>query len=222
MTTGMAPGYLREMAASGYRLDAVGPFHRVMVPWLAGWLGVPRDGVVIDLGAGQGHCLLPLHEAGWRNLVAVDVDDVNFAAFRATLGCRTVRADLAHEPLPLGDRTADAVVCFHVIEHLDDPTVLVREVRRILRPGAPLALVTPDWRKAHRTFFDDPTHRHPFTKASIARLLRMHGFAPRVWSWNSRFGLGRLQAYRLWPRLGMIGTELLAIARPTQPGRVRT
>jgi SAM-dependent methyltransferase len=39
------------------------------------------------------------------------------------------------ERLDLPEASADVVVCFSVLEHVDDPEQAVRELRRILRPG---------------------------------------------------------------------------------------
>lgn len=211
---GAAGSYLAEMAAGGYDADAVGPFHLHMVPWLLARAGVRRDATVVDIGAGQGHGLIPLRRAGWTDLVAVDREELNFARFRDELGARALCCDVATEPLPLDSASVDAILSLHLIEHLHDPALLLGECARVLRPDGCLFLVTPDWRKQLREFYRDPTHVRPYDKVSIARLLRAHGFDVDVHSWKSAFGLGRLQAYRWLPRLGMIGSDLLAVARP--------
>lgn len=203
--------YLREMAEQGYNPERIGPFHQHMVPWLLASAGIGKDEPVVDIGAGQGHCLIPLHERGWRRLTAVDVDDYNFAMFRERYGFETLRCDIGREPLALADGGVAAVLGFHLIEHLPAPDNLLREACRVLRPGGKLFLVTPDWRKQYKTFWRDPTHLRPFDKEAMARLYRMHRLTPEVHSWNPAYGMGRLQAYRWFPRLGMIGQELLAI-----------
>ncbi|MHA1569000.1 MAG: class I SAM-dependent methyltransferase [Alphaproteobacteria bacterium] len=205
--------YLKEMAESGYAPHSVGPFHRHMIPWLLRHHGVDSSETVVDIGAGQGHALIPLREEGWRDLVAVDRDDWNFELFRAQYDIRTLRCDIASEKLALKDASAGAVVCMHVIEHLATPDMLLSEAWRVLKPGKHLFLVTPDWNKSVRTFWDDPTHRHPYSRRALARVLRMHGFDATVHGWNACYGMGRLQAYRLWPRLGMIGVQMLAVGR---------
>lgn len=202
--------YLREMADSGYNPETIGPFHEFMIPWLMAENGVSKDDVVVDTGAGQGHCLLPLRRSGWKRLIAVDIDDYNFAFF-GSRGISTVRCDMGSEPLGLADSVANAVICFHLIEHLTSPDNLLTECRRVLKDGGVLFLVTPDWRKQYKTFWRDPTHLRPYDKESLARLLRMYKFEPTVFSWNARFGLGRLRAYRWFPRLGMIGEDMLVI-----------
>jgi SAM-dependent methyltransferase len=203
--------YLGEMAEQGYSMDAIDDFHRFMLPWLLGSHGVDRAETVLDIGAGHGHCLVPLHDGGWSKLVALDVDSRNFAAFADKLGIESLLCDISRERIALADGSVGAVLCFNLIEHLPAPGNLLAECCRVLRPGGLLFLVTPDWRKQYRTFWRDPTHLRPFDKEAIARLFRMHGLQPRIHSWGSRFGLGRLRAYRASPALGMIGADLLAI-----------
>jgi 2-polyprenyl-3-methyl-5-hydroxy-6-metoxy-1,4-benzoquinol methylase len=205
--------YLKEMAEQGYHPRSVGPFHRHMIPWLMRVNGIGHDAVVMDIGAGQGHGLLPLKEGGWTHLMAVDIDDYNFDLFRNQFGFQTLKCDISCERIGCGDAIVDAVMCFHLIEHLPKPDHLIQEVRRVLKPCGLFFLVTPDWRKQFKTFWRDPTHIRPFDKRSLERLFRMHGFDPRVQSWNARFGVGRFQAYRWIPRLGMIGRDILIIGK---------
>jgi SAM-dependent methyltransferase len=103
------------------------------------------------------------------------------------------------------------LLAFHLIEHLRDAGNLLREARRVLTRQGVLAIVTPDWRKQYKSFWRDPTHLRPYDKESMMRLLRMHGFSASVRSWNPRWGLARIRAYRLLPQLGMVGTEILAL-----------
>ena len=203
--------YLREMSEQGYKSESIGPFHEFMVPRIFLSNNVQKNERIVDIGAGQGHCLIPLHRNGWTNLVAVDNDDYNFELFQDKYRINSFRCDIVSEPLKLEDASVGAVVCFHLIEHLSRPDNLLFETHRILKEGGKLFLVTPDWRKQYKTFWRDPTHIRPYDKESIARLLRIYNYDPMVHSWGAAYGLGRLQAYRWIPSLGMIGQDLLAV-----------
>jgi SAM-dependent methyltransferase len=207
-------GYVREMSDSGYNLEDIGLFHRTMLPFLVRRLGLTTSSRIVDIGAGSGHGLLPLWLEGFRNLVAVDRDAFNFARLAEQFGIPAIHCDIEQDAVALEDNSVDLVISFHVIEHLVSPHNLMREVYRILRQGGIFALVTPDWRKQYRTFYRDPTHVRPYDHESIVRLLKMYGYGD-VFStpWGSRWGLGRLRAYRFFPRLGLIGNDLFAQGR---------
>jgi ubiquinone/menaquinone biosynthesis C-methylase UbiE len=201
------------MAEQGYTPDAIGPFHKVMVPYLLELLRIGRDEVVVDVGAAQGHAAISAKVAGYQRVVVVDIDPFNYPLFRQRYAIRGELCDVSREALPFGDAQVGALICFHLIEHLYAAGTFLSETRRVLRTDGALILVTPDWRKQYRTFWRDPTHTHPYDKESIARLLRMYSFS-KTWvsSWGPRYGAGRLQAYRWLPKLGMIGADLLAVA----------
>jgi 2-polyprenyl-3-methyl-5-hydroxy-6-metoxy-1,4-benzoquinol methylase len=203
--------YLKEMADQGYNTKNIGPFHRAMVPWLMHSYSISRDETIVDIGAGQGHCLIPLIEAGWRKLIAVDADNFNFELFRSKYAFSTMKCDISHEKLRLENGVAAAVMCFHLIEHIANPHNLLSEIFRILKPEGVVFVVTPDWRKQYKTFYRDPTHIKPYDKESLSRLLRIYKFDVQCFSWGSLYGLGRILAYRYFPRLGLIGKDMLAI-----------
>jgi 2-polyprenyl-3-methyl-5-hydroxy-6-metoxy-1,4-benzoquinol methylase len=54
------------------------------------------------------------------------------------------RADLDRERLPLPDGGADAAAAVEVIEHLENPRALFRELARITRPGGWVVVTTPN------------------------------------------------------------------------------
>ena len=114
----------------------------------------PRPGdTVVELGCARGDVTFLL--AGrCREVVGVDASPVALEmaeAERRRLGVPNVRwllsdvADLS----PLSAGTVDAVAAIDLVEHVDDPTLeaMLRECRRILRPGGRLGIYTPD--RAH-------------------------------------------------------------------------
>lgn len=97
----------------------------------------PR-GRILDAGAGSGDISRKLRDAGYE-VTAVDIRPPPFQ--EDGISWRT--ADL-NEPLPFQDQTFDAVLCANVIEHLENPTLFVRETYRVLKERGMLLVTTPN------------------------------------------------------------------------------
>jgi SAM-dependent methyltransferase len=126
---------------------------------------------VLDLGTGVGLGLQLLRQAGARP-IGLDYDASALAEVRRLEPCaRLVLGDATR--LPFAMASLDAVVAFETIEHVPEPDAMVREIRRVLRPGGLLILSTPN-----RTFgpserhTSNPFHIREFTPAELKSLLR--------------------------------------------------
>jgi len=76
-----------------------------------------------------------------------------------------VRANLNIVPYPFDDNTFDSVRCVNIIEHLNDPVIVMQEIHRICRPGAQVYIRVPHFRSA--CLYEDITHRHGFAWKSF-------------------------------------------------------
>jgi SAM-dependent methyltransferase len=97
---------------------------------------------VLDVACGSGFGLTMLRAArAWP--LGVDYDARTLGEIRRQQSStRVVTADATR--LPLDAASMDSVVSFETIEHVPDARALVREVRRVLRPGGRLVLSTPN------------------------------------------------------------------------------
>jgi SAM-dependent methyltransferase len=130
---------------------------------------------VLDLGCRSG--ALTRHFLEGNSVVGLDVDAAALEK-AAALGIEPVQANV-EEPLPFADASFDVVVAGELFEHLQFPDALVREIRRVLRPGGMLAGSVPNaFRVQSRLRFlrgrapeDDPTHLRMFSPAALRELL---------------------------------------------------
>jgi SAM-dependent methyltransferase len=97
---------------------------------------------VLDLGCGRGGVV----ELFWRDVklaAGLDPDVPSLAEHRAP-GMPVLRG--VGERLPFNAGSFDLVVCLWVLEHVKEPGLVLREVRRVLRPGGHFVFLTPNLR----------------------------------------------------------------------------
>jgi SAM-dependent methyltransferase len=143
------------------------------LPWRGG-------GRLLDVGCGDGRQLALMRELGWT-AEGVDFDAKAVAAARAR-GLEVRVGALAEQRYP--DDSFDAVMLSHVIEHVYAPLELLQEIRRILKPGGELVVLTPNAAGMGRRLYgaawrglEPPRHLTVFSPASLRLLFRQAGFA---------------------------------------------
>jgi ubiquinone/menaquinone biosynthesis C-methylase UbiE len=107
---------------------------------------VPAGGSVLDLGCGTGELASAVAAAGLR-ATACDISSEMLhraAAADPSGAVNWVQLDPDWQVLPFGPQTFDAVVASSVLEYVDDPTAVLRECCRVLRPGGVVLCTIPD------------------------------------------------------------------------------
>jgi glycosyltransferase involved in cell wall biosynthesis/2-polyprenyl-3-methyl-5-hydroxy-6-metoxy-1,4-benzoquinol methylase len=108
----------------------------------------PLGGRVLDLGCGRGGLCVALNARGLRT-TAVDLRFRNCAVTRSRgerYGLQASAVTSLGEHLPFADDSFDAVACLEVLEHVQDPIRLLREIRRVLTPdGRCVATIINRW-----------------------------------------------------------------------------
>ena len=141
-------------------------YRPAVVGALSAELELAPDAAVLDLAAGTGKLTRRLVAAG-LDVVAVEPQELLRDRLAAAVGRERVREGVA-EAIPLQDGAVDAVTVadgFHWFDHAR----ALAEIRRVLRPGGGLAVLTtiPDWSGAswaHElgTLLQETRPEHPF------------------------------------------------------------
>ncbi|MGE5721814.1 MAG: class I SAM-dependent methyltransferase [Sphingomonadales bacterium] len=172
-------------------------------------LGVRPEHVVLDLGCGPGQSVRMIaaqvsagrvHGLDRSPLMLRQAAKANRSSVRAK---RVVLAEGRFEQLPYADRTFDRILASNVMYFWNDAAAVVRELRRVLRPGGRIVIYVTDasamreWR-----FARTGTHRL-FDAAGLARTL-----------WEAGMGADELTVsqVRVWRRI----PGLLAVISPKQ------
>lgn len=92
----------------------------------------------LDIGCGRGFLLGHLADHGLNGLTGMDVyDDVPSDRWTYTRGDVT-------SGLPFESSAFECVIAGEIIEHVPNPDDLLRDIRRVLKPGGLLVLSTPN------------------------------------------------------------------------------
>ncbi len=144
----------------------------------------PGETKLLDVGCSRGHFVATAVAMGFHAEGVEPAPAIAEAARKAGLKVRTGLLDDARYP----DCTFDAVTLFEVLEHLKDPLALMRECRRIMKPGSILCASTGNtasWTVAAMgarwDYFQmdkDAGHVSFYNPRSIEMLARRSGYTP--------------------------------------------
>jgi len=142
-----------------------------------------QPGRVLDVGCGRGLLLAQLQKLGW-DVVGTELSEGSASYPREVLGLPVQVGDLADQHFPSGH--FDAVVMWHVLEHVIDPAATMREVNRLLRPGGIFLIGVPNFASLEARVSGDkwfhldvPRHLNHFTPHSLRRALKRTGLRVR-------------------------------------------
>ena len=164
------------------------------------------SGEAMDFGSGTGQLTRRLHRSGrFRSIAGADLYP---RAADLDPGIGWIEGDL-NDPLPHPPATFDLIVAAEVIEHLENPRAVCRELFRLLRPGGQVLLSTPNnesWRalvRGHFVAFGDssyPAHITALTRLDLQRALAEAGFRQIAFGFTDVGGIPGLPS-RTWQSL---------------------
>jgi len=127
---------------------------------------------MLEPGCGRGEFLKNFKDLG-LDVVGVDASP---EAIAFVDGLDIKLCDIENEKLPFDDNTFDVIYSKSFIEHLYYPEKYLEEAYRVLKPKGMLLTLVPDWESNYKIYFDDFTHRTPFTKMALTDAYKMYGF----------------------------------------------
>jgi len=128
---------------------------------------------MLEPGCGRGEFLKNFKELG----LDVHGVDISTEAQEYAENFPVEVCDIESEKLPFEDDTFDVIYSKSFIEHLYYPERYLEEAFRVLKPGGILITLVPDWESNYKIYFDDFTHRTPFTNIALEDAYKMSGFS---------------------------------------------
>jgi SAM-dependent methyltransferase len=162
---------------------------------------ITKGAKLLEIGCGRGEFL--------RGFIGCGVEgygvDRSRAAERYCPAAKLLVADLEKDGIPYPDNFFDVTYSKSLIEHFHNPETVVQEMFRILKPGGLAITLCPDWEFNVKMYFEDYTHRTPFTQPSLRDIHLIHGFDSV-----------EVERFRQLPILWGAGRALLPLAELTR------
>jgi trans-aconitate methyltransferase len=155
-------------------------YRRELVLSLLGVQGSGEGMRIIDIGSGPGDMAAALRARFPKaQIMGLDLSHSGIEISRRKVpDARFVQRNLLDPTIPSDDQKgwATHAVCSEVIEHLDDPALLLRNARAYMDPACRLVITAPG---GPMSAFDKHIgHRKHWRRQDIEKLLRAAGFTP--------------------------------------------
>lgn len=121
------------------------PAVRTLKAWALDQLAPTAGETAVDVGSGTGEDVVALHELGARAIGVEPSPGLRAEAVRRAAGADVEYVDGHAEALPFEDESVDVLRSERVLQHVDDPAAVVKEMARVLRPGGRIVLIDTDW-----------------------------------------------------------------------------
>ncbi|MEM2956112.1 MAG: class I SAM-dependent methyltransferase [Candidatus Pacearchaeota archaeon] len=126
---------------------------------------------VLDVGCGSGRFLM----AAPKGLICLGIEINPHEAIKCKKGGLKVKVGNI-ENINLKKNSLDGILMSHVIEHLNNPIKILDKLKKSLKKDGKIVIITPNFSVCYKEFYNDPTHKKPFTKQSLFRILYDIGF----------------------------------------------
>ena len=151
---------------------------------------IVADGVLLDLGCGDGCLTVPCAKNGTR-VIAGDISNAMLRLLQGKaehngISLETVtRCRMNALTIPLADNSIDVVVANSVLHLISTPETVIREIYRVLKKGGTF-LCLDDAPGQQETTFENATYNDivSFIYTEYWKRLQTHGVTPTKYSWS--------------------------------------
>jgi SAM-dependent methyltransferase len=166
-------------------------------------LALPSRARILDAGCGSGRNMVDL--ANYGSVTAVELSPMSASLARARETGEVIEGSVLE--MPFADGRFDFATCLDVIEHLEDDAGALRELRRVLAPGACLLVTVPAYQWLWSGHDEINHHHRRYTRTSLQRVGERAGFDPIRTTYFNSLLLPAAIVLRVLDRLSRKPTE---------------
>lgn len=138
-----------------------------------------ETGTLVDIGSGTGYFAGYMKKNGW-NITGVELSELARQYSISRFGLTVVSPP---EMASIKDGSADCVTLWHVLEHLYDPLMWLKEISRLLKDDGKCFVALPNIKSVDAEWFgnewaalDVPRHLWHFSSETLPSFINGHGF----------------------------------------------
>lgn len=137
-------------------------------------------GRILDIGCGRGKMLIKLEKKGWQ-VYGTELSERSAFFALEKLGLNIFTGDFIKAGYP--SDFFDCITMWHILEHLDDPVAVMKEVHRIIKSDGVLVIAVPNYgglqaviSRSEWFHLDVPRHYFHYSRSSLKKLLNDFDF----------------------------------------------
>lgn len=180
---------------------------------------LPPDSFILEFGCGEGYGTNFLSKSV-KKIIGIDIDrnTINSASDKyGSENCIFQQFDGIK--IPYGNNTFDAVVSFHVIEHVQDDLSFISEIYRVLKKEGTLIIATPNktYRVKKNGKFINEFHLREYFSNELKQVLQSKFSDIKIVGVFGNKEVQQIEIERLKLITGIISYDLLNISRVIPP-----
>jgi SAM-dependent methyltransferase len=143
--------------------------------------GLPEGSSIIDIGCGNGNVAYQLAKIGYK-VTGIDLDESSISYAREKFKHPNLKFEVQDALLiNSGKIQYDGIVCSEVLEHLDHPEILLKAIKKLLRPAGIFVATVPNGYGPRELFVTRIMlflhHNMPGVRRGINKLKKLLGYS---------------------------------------------
>ncbi len=146
---------------------------RRLLKFLLSYLSIRRDSTVIDVGCGVGSNLPLIKSMGFK-VIGIDSECYSLSYAKNLSGTLLINGDVLK--LPFKSNSTELIIATDILEHLDDDSMGIKEIRRALTPEGNLILTVPAFKSLWGIQDVVGMHKRRYSKDELLEKIEREGF----------------------------------------------